>query len=209
MAKVDQRGFDNPPRRRGAAAFVSGSEAAALLGVKRETLYAYASRGLLRSEPASPGEGRRRLYHREDLERLKARHDARAGHGPVAAGALRWGEPVLASALTAIDARGPRYRGHVATELAAATSFEAVAELLWTGALPASPRWDPGGPGVRLGEIAALVGRGAPPIVTLAVAVPAMAAADAHRHGAGLDDELARSRTLVRRMAALAGLGAG
>jgi citrate synthase len=34
-------------------------------------------------------------------------------------------------------------------------------------------------------------------------------AADARRHGAGPDDELARSRTLVKRMAALAGLGAG
>ena len=72
--------------------FVTGREAAALLGVKRETLYAYASRGLLRSEPGE--HGRERRYHREDLERLKARHDARSGHGPVAAGALRWGEPV-------------------------------------------------------------------------------------------------------------------
>lgn len=210
MAKVDQRGFDNPSDRRGASAFVTGAEAAALLGVKRETLYAYASRGLLRSEPAAPGEGRMRRYHREDLERLKARHDARAGHGPVAAGALRWGEPVLASALTAIDERGPRYRGHVATELAEATAFESVAELLWSGELPAAAtRWEAREPGVRLVELACLAGRGAPPIVALAVAVPALAAADAHRHGAGMGDDLARSRTLVKRMAALAGLGAG
>jgi citrate synthase len=210
MAKVDQRGFNNPPiAPAGGAAFVSGAEAAALLGVKRETLYAYASRGLLRSEPR-PGAGRGRLYSREDLERLKVRHDARSGHGPVAAGALRWGEPVLASALTAIDARGPRYRGHLASELADATSFESVAELLWSGELPAAPGgWVAKGPGVSLDPLALLAGRGAPPIAALAVAVPALAAADPHRFGAGLHDDLTRSRTLLRRMTALAGLGMG
>ena len=103
-----------------AASFLSGREAAALLGVKRETLYAYASRGLLRSEPGGPGRGRR--YNREDLERLRARSDARSGHGPVAAGALRWGEPVLESALTAIEAAGPRYRGHASAELSASAA---------------------------------------------------------------------------------------
>ncbi|MDC0676049.1 helix-turn-helix domain-containing protein, partial [Nannocystis radixulma] len=126
------------------AEFVSGKEAAALLGVKRETLYAYASRGLVRSEPG--GAGRERRYSRDDLERLKARRDARSGHGPVAAGALRWGEPVLESALTAIEAAGPRYRGRPAVELAEATSFEAVAELLWSGVLPEqAPRWSVAG----------------------------------------------------------------
>src|ERR671912_753006 len=98
------------------ASALSGREAAELLGVKRETLYAYASRGLVRSEPGGPGRGR--LYNREDLERLKARHDARSGHGPVAAGALRWGEPVLESAITEVTPRGPRYRGQLATQLA-------------------------------------------------------------------------------------------
>src|SRR5574341_1501864 len=80
-------------------------QAARLLGVKVETLYAYVSRGRLRRVPGSrPG---RRLYFREDVERLRARRDARAGHAPVAAGALRWGEPVLESALTQILPGGP------------------------------------------------------------------------------------------------------
>ena len=43
------------------------------------------------------------------------RRDARAGHGAVAAGALRWGEPVLDSAITAITPRGPAYRGRLAS----------------------------------------------------------------------------------------------
>ena len=73
----------------------------AFLGIKHQTLYAYASRGLVRSVPA--GAGRTRLYAHADLQRLKARHDARAGHGAVAASALRWGEPVLETAVSTID----------------------------------------------------------------------------------------------------------
>jgi len=188
------------------ASSLSGREAAALLGVKRETLYAYASRGLLRSEPG--GAGRGRLYNREDLERLKARHDARSGHGPVAAGALRWGEPVLESALTAIDPSGPRYRGRPALELAASTSFEAVAELLWSGVLPEpAPRWEAQGAGLRVASLTALLPGGAPPLVTLAIAVAALGAADPGRFNHAVEAEKARARALILRMAALAGAG--
>jgi citrate synthase len=212
VKKVDQRRFDNQPIGHGAlqsSAFVSGEEAARLLGVKRETLYAYASRGLVRSEPAA-GKGRERRYHRDDLERLKSRHDARAGHGPVAAAALRWGEPVLESALTAIDARGPRYRGRPAIELAETVPFESVAELLWSGVLPDSPPLWPSSPiGLRLGPIASLVPEAAPPMTALSLAIPALAAADPTPLGNGLDEEIRRARVLVRRMAALAGLAGG
>ena len=194
----------------GAASLLSGREAAALLGVKRATLYAYASRGLLRSEPGGPG--RERRYNREDLERLRARSEARSGHGPVAAGALRWGEPVLESALTAIDPAGARYRGRLAAELAVASSFEAVAELLWSGTLPESqPRWPVVGIGLRVASLTALLPEDAPPLVTLALAVPALAAADPDRfnnhHSHAIEPEKARARGLILRMAALAGAG--
>src|SRR3954464_16089784 len=112
-----------PARPLRTTALLSAREAAALLDVKAATLYSYVSRGLLTSVPGTHGPSR--LYARADVERLRARHVARAGHGAVAAGALRFGEPVLESALTAIDANGPRYRGHSAVELArAGTSFE-------------------------------------------------------------------------------------
>src|SRR5215831_350721 len=111
---------------------LTAPEAARLLDVKAATLYSYVSRGLLPSVPGTRGPSR--LYARGDVERLRARHVARAGHGAVAAGALRFGEPVLESALTAIDDAGPRYRGHSAVELAqSGAAFEAVAELLWSG----------------------------------------------------------------------------
>src|SRR5215471_9464605 len=132
---MDPSGFDNPHD-----ALVDAGAAARILGVKVPTVYSYVSRGWVRAFPS--GRHREKRYPREDLERLRHRADARLGHEAVAAGALRWGEPVLSSALTEIRPDGPRYRGHSAVELARTARFEAVAELLWTGDLPArSPAW--------------------------------------------------------------------
>jgi citrate synthase len=53
--------------------YLTGEEAASLLGIKRETLYAYVSRGYLKSY--RQGIKRQRLYRRsevEDLLRLSA-----------------------------------------------------------------------------------------------------------------------------------------
>ncbi|MCL2449050.1 MAG: citrate synthase [Polyangiaceae bacterium] len=113
------------------------ARAAERLGVKPQTLYAYASRGWLTRVP--PGRGRASGYLRADVERLKARSDARAGHAAVAAGALQWGEPVLDTSVSSIGPEGPAYRGRSAVDLAlSGVTFERVAELLWTGALPPS-----------------------------------------------------------------------
>lgn len=48
--------------------YLTGDEAAALLGVKRETLYAYVSRGMLKSY--RQGIKRQRLYRRSEIEAL-------------------------------------------------------------------------------------------------------------------------------------------
>jgi citrate synthase len=48
--------------------YLTGEEAAALLGVKRETLYAYVSRGTLKSY--RQGIKRQRLYRRSEIEAL-------------------------------------------------------------------------------------------------------------------------------------------
>jgi citrate synthase len=129
VPKVDQRGFNNQHEE-----FLDSRRAAAFLGVQARTLYAYASRGLV----ARLRTGRSSRYARADLERLKARHDARSGHGPVAGGALHWGEPVLPTRISAVGPDGPRYRGHSATALARqGTPFPEVCELLWSGRLAA------------------------------------------------------------------------
>ncbi|MEZ4359782.1 MAG: citrate/2-methylcitrate synthase [Kofleriaceae bacterium] len=130
--------------------WLSAAAAAQMLGVQTRSLYAYVSRGLVRSVAAA--RGRLRLYAREDLERLRLRRDARAGHGAVAAGALQFGDAVLDSSITELGEDGPRYRGYLAVELAErGVPFENVAELLWTGVLCDGPvRWlapKPGGAG--------------------------------------------------------------
>ena len=52
----------------------------------------------------------------------------------------------MASAITSLEGDRLRYRGHDAVELAGTSSFEAVAEFLWSGAddrLATRPRWAP------------------------------------------------------------------
>jgi citrate synthase len=112
--------------------YLTAVETIQLLDVKLQTLYAYVSRGLIRSTGRV---GRKdRMYLREDVERVHARALARSGHGPVAADAMNHGAAIIPTAITEITAQGPSYRGRLATDLAReAAPFEAVAELLWTG----------------------------------------------------------------------------
>jgi citrate synthase len=113
-------------------AYVSRQEAIKVLGVKPQTLYSYVSRGLVRR--CVDNGGRSSAYNFQDIQRLKARSLARSGHGPAAANAIHWGEPVLSTGITKITERGPVYRKHLATDLALRHQrFEAVAEYLWSG----------------------------------------------------------------------------
>jgi len=112
--------------------FLNAQEAAAELGVSLATLYAYASRGMLRSE-SMPGESRARRYPRQDVLRLKEKKELRRDPERVAPKALSWGAPVLSSAITPGPRRPPLLSAaRDATELAR-TSVEAVASLIWTG----------------------------------------------------------------------------
>lgn len=204
MAKVDQRRFDNPSSK-----WLTARQAAARLGVKLQTLYAYASRGLVTS--ARGERGRPRLYSNDDIARLKARHDARAGHGPVAGAALRWGEPVLDSSLTAIGPRGPCYRGHAAIDLARSdTPFEAVADLLWTDAAPdASRDWPTPSMGVPAARVVSLLGAETPPIRALYVLLAVLAAREPAMSWHDAPTIASRARSTLRRIAAALALPHG
>jgi citrate synthase len=114
--------------------YMTAKEAAALLGVKEATLYAYVSRGLIRSEAISDAP-RQRLYLAEDVQKLAARKEQRRDPAKVARDALHWGAPMLESALTLITENTLYYRGYDAIHLARAHTFEEVASLLWTGSL--------------------------------------------------------------------------
>jgi citrate synthase len=190
VPKIDQRIFDDQRQE-----FLESGPAAAFLGVQQRTLYAYVSRGLISRVRA----GRRSRYARADLVRLKARHDARSGHGPVAGAALQWGEPVLATRISQIGPGGPRYRGHLATDLARRqTPFLAVCQLLWTGtlAVPAAAARRPGHPTVRSG--------GDPVVRLMEVALAGLRRWPAP-FGLAADVELARARSLVLGLAGAAG----
>ena len=114
--------------------YLTAKEAAAALDISLPTLYAYVSRGLIRSE-AGMGKSRAKRYWRADVGALQARKALRQNPAQAAESALHFGSPVLASGMTLIENGRFYYRGHDAVQLAQTASFEAVASLLWHGTL--------------------------------------------------------------------------
>jgi citrate synthase len=114
--------------------FVSSTQAARYLGVSRQTLYAYVSRGWVRSEAGdSPGS---RRYNRLDLERLRQRKEVRTEPARKLTTALSWGVPLLETELTLIDEGQLYYRGRSAVEMAFSTQFSEAVGWLWNGGQP-------------------------------------------------------------------------
>jgi citrate synthase len=118
-----------------AAPWVDAPEAITLLGINRATLYAYVSRGAVRSEPMGDGT-RRRRYSREDIDRLLARARERRDPAKAAEQALHWGMPILESAITLIANGRLYYRGQDAGSLAAGSTVADVAALIWLKQAP-------------------------------------------------------------------------
>ncbi len=116
--------------------WMTADEASRSLGVNRATLYAYVSRGFVRSE-ARQGRTRERRYAREDVERLQRRNEERRDPAKAAERALQWGLPILDSKITLIAGGKLYYRGHDAVRLSATHSVEQVASLIWTGGFDA------------------------------------------------------------------------
>lgn len=186
--------FDNPR-------LLTAAEACARLEVKRETLYSYVSRHRLRTVKI----GRERRYDAEDIERLAVMSAARRGHAAVAGGALRWGEPVLDSALTAVVDGRLFYRGReVVPWLEEGARFEDVLAHLW-GAAP-HDTW-PCPPAFRRRPPTST---GWPaPLARMARALLDQAERDAHPHPGSPMREHARGRDLIQALAATLGPGRG
>ena len=111
--------------------YVSSVQAMSILGVRRETLYTYVSRGLIKA--MRPTGTKAKLYRKTDVEKLKSRAVARSG-GPQVSHTLRYGEPIAQTWISEITAHGPRYRGALARDLVRdGRSFEFASELIWTG----------------------------------------------------------------------------
>ena len=168
------------------------AEAAARLGVKPATLYAYVSRGLLGRE-RSPGR-RTSTFDPAEVERL-TRRSGRRGRRPA-------GELVVESALTAIEGGALWYRGLPVTELAATRTFEEVAEWLWRGRFPGPTRWRAGPAALAAGRRAqAALPEGALPLERLQVIAAALAAGDDLRLELHPDAVAAAGRALIAGLA--------
>lgn len=107
---------------------ITTREAAELLGVKPETVYAYVSRGQLSSR-REPG-GRGSTFDAEEVAALARRNRREPAGGSPAAGELS-----VRTSITLIEKDRYFYRGVDATELADRHSYEEIAEWLWTGRL--------------------------------------------------------------------------
>lgn len=149
--------MDADPGLVGQATQLTAHQAAAELGISLPTLYAYVSRGLLRSE--SGPDGRSRRYRTEDVWALKRRKDHRRDPDKAAEEALHWGLPVLQSSLSLIAEGRLYYRGQDVVTLATSCTIEQVAALLWAGSveerLPEGEPVDLAGDGPLLRKIKA------------------------------------------------------
>jgi citrate synthase len=143
---VSPAGPDDPTSPAGlpspGTAWLTAAEATGRLGVKRETLYAYVSRGLIRSERVAGSRTSRFL--RSDVERMAARGPARRGAGRL--------DVVIDSALTRLEPAGRLYfRGHDVVALAREETYERTANLLWAGTLGGPATWQAPGTAARVG----------------------------------------------------------
>ena len=114
------------------ADWLSTEEALTRLRVRPQTLYAYVSRGRVRAE-ADPAEPRRSRYRASDVAALTERKARGRKASDVAIGAIAWGEPVLASAITTVRDGRLYYRGQDAVRLSETATLEEVARLLRDG----------------------------------------------------------------------------
>src|SRR5260370_6912263 len=113
--------------KKSAGLYLSAREASAELAVSPATLYAYVSRGLIRSEPSSDSRSHR--YRAEDIRTLKERRVP--SPDPRGLRSFDADLPVMDSAIATITEDGPIYRGVNCVDLAEKDTLEHAATLLW------------------------------------------------------------------------------
>ncbi len=167
---------------------LSTAEAAARLGVKRETVYAYVSRGLLTSTLGADGRSSR--FDPGEVDRL-----LQAGRRPPNDGELR---TVIATGLTRVDDAGLLVRGRdLVAEVSAGTTFTQAVEVLW--ASPPGEEWPPAAADSVAPAGAAAVAAVAPrsPLDALRIATALRSAADPLRHDLSPRSVRAMGRSLI------------
>ena len=109
------------------ALYLSAREASAELAISPATLYAYVSRGLIRSEPSPDSRSHR--YRAEDVRGLKERRVPSVE--PRGFRSFDPDLPVLDTAISTITEEGAIYRGVNCVDLAEKDTLEHAATLLW------------------------------------------------------------------------------
>lgn len=115
--------------------WIDAKTACHLLGIRPQTLYAYVSRGLLRAS-SDPGDPRRSLYAKVDVDGLAARHRRPRARAEVASQAIRWGDPVLNTAISGVRDGVLFFGERPATECAQSMTLEQVAAHHWRQEVP-------------------------------------------------------------------------
>ncbi|MEU3663737.1 citrate synthase [Streptomyces sp. NPDC032940] len=173
-------------------------EAAELLGVKPETVYAYVSRGLLSSR-RSPG-GRGSTFDVQEVRALarRSRRDSGSAAGAGTPAQASGQELTVRTRITLIEQDRYYYRGVDAVELASRHSYEEVAEWLWTGRLRPGVSFTAPEESVAVARRAVdALPEHAGPADRLRVAAIAAAAADPLRFDLSEDAVLGTARVLI------------
>ncbi|MEN8514403.1 citrate/2-methylcitrate synthase [Burkholderia sp. RS02] len=117
--------------------WITLTEAARRLGVRAQTVYAYASRGSIavRQDPDDP---RKSLYRVEDVIALCRKKQVGRKRSALAASTIFGAEPCIYSGITTFSRGRPWYRGRDSIQLSESATLEETAALLWNATVPVS-----------------------------------------------------------------------
>ena len=123
--------------------WITQEEACEVLGVRKQTLYAYASRGQIEVR-GDPAHANRKLYRGTDISVLLDKRKLGRARKTIAASTMAWGEPIVNTHISTIVRGRLYYRGMDTVQLSEHATLEYVARLLWdSGVLPFFPSFAP------------------------------------------------------------------
>ncbi|WP_254067782.1 citrate synthase family protein [Burkholderia sp. L27(2015)] len=123
--------------------WITQEEACDALGVRKQTLYAYVSRGQIEVR-WDPQHVNRKLYRESDISALLKKRSLGRARKSIAASTMAWGEPIISTSISTIVRGRLYYRGKDAIELSTHATIEEVARLLWDSVeLPYFPAFEP------------------------------------------------------------------
>ncbi|MGC2944279.1 citrate synthase family protein [Burkholderia ambifaria] len=115
--------------------WITLTEAARRLGVRAQTVYAYASRGSI-AVMQDPDDPRKSLYRAEDVIALCRKKQVGRKRAALAAGTIFGAEPCIPSGITTFSKGRAWYRGRDSIQLSDTATLEETAALLWQATTP-------------------------------------------------------------------------